>query len=425
MRPLPSAFPVFIGMTPTGHAGHILFSTCRGSLLPLLSCACILILASQRAHAILDTNHNGISDIWEIKHNSEALFPETFDPQADPDSDGWTNAMEAVAGTDPFDPTPPNGCFHPSISIAPAVFSAPDENGNPQVVTRDSVTFTWPTVAGKQYALLSATNLEDEIWQPVDNPFISFGTEAYFWIPPIRSEDSPPENQFWRVAVSDIDSDGDDLADNEEDELGTSPIEATTVSGLPDLWLATHFLPTLLHGGIRTIDPNDDLDGDGRSTREEFLDGTDPNIMDTVTPRRWVAVTGSGAQGRPLTRTGRLTIPAGQSATLMIALASDEFPYWTGDLSEFNDLLEWNIRLSHGPSIQGSIDVNLRHLDWEIDLTNQVSLLGFPSPTHFEEIQTLTASDEDDLTIDITVSATNISDDQLPSHIAIGIVMSE
>ena len=52
-------------------------------------------------HAIVDTNDNGLSDIWEKQHNDNELFSETFDPQVDLDADGWTNAQEAAAGTDP------------------------------------------------------------------------------------------------------------------------------------------------------------------------------------------------------------------------------------------------------------------------------------------------------------------------------------
>ena len=58
--------------------------------------------------AILDTNTNGMSDLWEKQHNNGELYPATFIPTADPDEDGWSNATEAVAGTDPFEPNPPD-----------------------------------------------------------------------------------------------------------------------------------------------------------------------------------------------------------------------------------------------------------------------------------------------------------------------------
>ncbi len=60
-----------------------------------------ILLPVLTLHAIVDTNDNGLSDIWEKQYNENELFTETFDPDADPDADGWTNAEEAAAGTNP------------------------------------------------------------------------------------------------------------------------------------------------------------------------------------------------------------------------------------------------------------------------------------------------------------------------------------
>jgi hypothetical protein len=43
----------------------------------------IWILASGFSHAILDTNSNGLSDVWERQHNAGVLFAANFNPQAD------------------------------------------------------------------------------------------------------------------------------------------------------------------------------------------------------------------------------------------------------------------------------------------------------------------------------------------------------
>ena len=72
-------------------------------------------LLAPAAFAILDTNNNGVSDLWERDFNSGSLFDESFNPQSDYDSDGWTNAQEAEAGTSPFDPNPPDGIIRPDI----------------------------------------------------------------------------------------------------------------------------------------------------------------------------------------------------------------------------------------------------------------------------------------------------------------------
>jgi len=78
----------------------------------------IWVLASGLSFAILDTNTNGLSDTWEKAQNNGYLFSEVFDPETDSDSDGWNNAQEAAAGTDPFDPNPPDGLIRP---VRPAV----------------------------------------------------------------------------------------------------------------------------------------------------------------------------------------------------------------------------------------------------------------------------------------------------------------
>ena len=63
--------------------------------------SCLWLLSSAIAPAIIDSNDNGMSDLWEQHFNNEELFPESFDPTADPDGDGWSNLQEATAGTDP------------------------------------------------------------------------------------------------------------------------------------------------------------------------------------------------------------------------------------------------------------------------------------------------------------------------------------
>lgn len=73
------------------------------------------------ALAILDTNNNGVSDFWERDFHNGSLFDGYFDLQSDTDADGWTNAQEAAAGTNPFDPNPPDGMIRPDIIHTPAV----------------------------------------------------------------------------------------------------------------------------------------------------------------------------------------------------------------------------------------------------------------------------------------------------------------
>ncbi len=377
--------------------------------------ACSWFFVSPRAHAILDLNENLMSDVWEKSQNDGELFSETFVAEDDPDSDGWTNAQEAAAGTDPFDPNPPDGLIQPHIAHIAAVLGV-DENENPIVVTPEAVTVSWPTIVGKQYTLLFSPDLSENGWLTVGDAFIGDGDEVLYTF---LVSDS--DSRFWRVAVTDADSDGDNLTDAEEIAFGLDPSKPQSLSGIPDLWLATHFTDILLVSGVSAIDPNADPDNDGASTLEELLAGTDPKVADAPNLRHWIAVHGNGAEDEVVTRTGTLTIPAGTSALLIVAIASDEYPDWTQGQSEYDDLLEWTATPSQGTLIQGSINVNERHSAWNADLTAGISLPGLPSPVHLEETHIFTAPSGENLTIDVSVSATNISDNILPSHIALGL----
>ena len=178
------------------------------------------ILASLTAPAIVDTNNNTLSDIWEKQFNNGNLLT-NLNPQADPDSDGWTNIQEAAAGTNPFNPNPPNGFIRPNIVHIPATY-IPGTNGNPVIFTPEAITLTWPTLAGKQYTLHYSPDLSIGSWQPVEAPYIGSGNNTQYGIPLTQTNGSTPDKLFWRVAVGDIDSDGDTLSNYEESILGTN-----------------------------------------------------------------------------------------------------------------------------------------------------------------------------------------------------------
>src|SRR5438874_2156483 len=68
---------------------------------PLVSTAvvCLLLAGARQVSAQkIDANLNGMSDVWEWLYSSPGL-----NPAADSDGDGATNALECIAGTNPFD----------------------------------------------------------------------------------------------------------------------------------------------------------------------------------------------------------------------------------------------------------------------------------------------------------------------------------
>jgi len=101
----------------------------------------------------------------------------------------------------------------------------------------------WPTIQGKQYQLQVSHDLAT--WTPIDDPSVGDGTPIQIAIEAVLEDDTQPPKLFWRVSVSDIDSDGDGLSDYEEGILGTDP-------------------------------HNPDTDGDGQSDGAEVIAHTNP-----------------------------------------------------------------------------------------------------------------------------------------------------
>jgi hypothetical protein len=167
------------------HGGFLLFA------LALLFC--------NAGHArILDLNTNGMSDVWEQLFGAVGL-----DPNGDADGDGVSNLKESIAGTNPFNPN-----SVPKISSMTKV-------GN-------NFTVTMSSALGKQYQLQSVqpdvsgwTNWTVEATLPART-----GTVVTLTAPTGISA------KFFRVAISDIDSDGDGLSDWEEYQLGLDPFNA-------------------------------------------------------------------------------------------------------------------------------------------------------------------------------------------------------
>ena len=143
---------------------------------------------------MIDLNHNGMSDVWEWLYNANSI-----NPNADSDGDGFSNLQEATAGTDPFNPKS-------FPRIATTAYAA----GNFSV--------TIPSAPGKLYALQSITNLGNVSWLSETNVEAQSGTNLTLSMPPAVAM------KFYRVGVSDVNSDGSGLMNDwEKYELGLNP----------------------------------------------------------------------------------------------------------------------------------------------------------------------------------------------------------
>ncbi len=143
------------------------------------------------ASRAIDQNANQQNDVWEMLYNASGLAAGT-----DTDGDKFSNAAESIAGTNPFDP----------LSY-PAIDGLHVQPGH--------VTNAFYSQAGKKYTLQAATTLGG--WQTVSNSTGTGGTQE------IPSAESGAPLGFYRLAVSDQDTDGDSLNDWEELAVGFNP----------------------------------------------------------------------------------------------------------------------------------------------------------------------------------------------------------
>lgn len=150
-------------------------------------------IVSINAVAGPDQNGNQLSDIWETFYNASGLVAGN-----DNDGDGYTNAEEAEAGTNPLQST-----SRPSLVLA----SLPG----------DLVSVGWEGFAGKSYELWVRQDLDAGNWLLATE--ITGADEAISWAVPVAALD----HSFFRLGVSDPDTDSDTLTDWEERLLGYNP----------------------------------------------------------------------------------------------------------------------------------------------------------------------------------------------------------
>jgi hypothetical protein len=200
--------------------------------LRVIALVCALFITARAPAQMIDMNGNGMSDIWEWSHNIYGINPNT-----DSDGDGFLNWQEAIAGTDPL-----NSNSYPHI---PIFVSSP---------TNFSVTL--PCAPGKVYTLWSITDWVNASWvietnvEPLSGPSITLnGTVG-------------PMMKFYRVGISDTNSDGTGLMNDwEKFQLGLNITNAYSngqqdINGSPlsDYAYATN---TLASQNIVTIAASD------------------------------------------------------------------------------------------------------------------------------------------------------------------------
>src|ERR1017187_8590042 len=145
---------------------------------------------------MVDLNSNGMSDVWEQIYGASGL-----DPNLDADGDGFSNSQEALAGTNPFD----SNSFPQITSFANSI---------------SNFSVTMPCALGKQYQLQSVTSLVGTNWTTESSVVARTGSTVTL------AAAAGADSKFFRIAISDVDSDGDGVNDWEEYKLGLDPFNA-------------------------------------------------------------------------------------------------------------------------------------------------------------------------------------------------------
>ena len=163
------------------------------ALIPLI----LLFAGVNRVGAIIDSNTNGMSDVWEAIYGAMGI-----DPNADSDGDGFPNILESIAGTNPFDAT-----SYPHIAGV--------------TLSGTNLVMNVPGAAGKIYQLQSSTSLVGSpvVWTIETNLLVQPGVNNVSFPAPANLS-----GKFYRVVISDTNSEGDALTDWEAYKLGLDPL---------------------------------------------------------------------------------------------------------------------------------------------------------------------------------------------------------
>ena len=237
-----------------------------------------------------------------------------------------------------------------------------------------------------------------------------------------------------------FDSDGDGVSDGDERNVyGTLPYRPDTDGdGLPDGWELDNGLdPNSAEGAngahgdpdgdglanngeyeAGTNPGNPDSDGDGISDGLESDQGSDPNDPADILPVAWISLTGDLPEDEPKTTNATALVKAGSTAFVGVFLHSREYPNYTINSSEYNDRLLWNVASGGAYLIDGGVDVNSCHDSFVLSEGNSVD---GKDPVFLVDGRFVTAPSTTNVTLDVHLAAINISDNELPSTVMVGV----
>ena len=233
------------------------------------------------------------------------------------------------------------------------------------------------------------------------------------------------------------DTDDDGLEDGEESSVGTAPLLADTDGdGMNDGWENQYdgFDPLAANDGDADpdndgatnrqeseagTDPgNPDTDGDGINDGTEINQGSDPNDRADTIPVRWVTVTGDLGEGQTKQTEETVIVPAGTTMYVGVFIHSEEYPHYTAQQSVYNDTLYWNVEATGQTTLSGDIRVNNEEVAWGNADAGGWSAGGFTPVAH--KGGAIYRAGGSDLTVTVTLQATNVRDGAYPSSVIVG-----
>ena len=268
----------------------------------------------------LDLNLNGVSDLWEYKYNAYGLVYTDELKNADFDGDGVSNYDEALAGTNPRDKS---SRFRQRLTASS---------------TTDTMSVEFSTTLGKQYAVQGNATLDSSSWEDTDTITGDGGLYAMD-----LSDINDLDRYFYRIAVTDIDSDNDGLTQAEETWISGLSDTNTTSNGEDHDYNKVLSLMESLNNSQLSLSVDSSTLYEDLSNRvaitversapdgnEEFLElsyDRSYEIVDTTVVTSNAASSGdyqiTDAEGTVLT-TPTFTIPAGETSTTLYIAAIDD-----------------------------------------------------------------------------------------------------
>lgn len=168
-----------------------------------------IFLLSALASQAVPIDANATKQVWKLKYGvTDAQLASSVWLAQDADGDGLTNEAEITSGTNPFS-------ANSTLRITNLI------------VGGSTVDLSFPSENGKQYVVQGAPALTTAF---ANTGVVWLGTGA-------ATTRTVPKagNQFFRILVQDIDTDGDGLSDWAELAIGLNPNSPQTVPGVDDL----------------------------------------------------------------------------------------------------------------------------------------------------------------------------------------------